>query len=96
MVQCLVYFSSKSKWISTIVGDGRQMRDFTLSDVVDAFILAGKTKTKQKYLILELANLFQLILLLQLAKKVYIPKRPGEPDKLMQISLQQKNFKIFS
>ena len=33
----------------TIVGDGKQMRDFTfVTDVVDAFILAGKIKIKKK------------------------------------------------
>ena len=67
----------------TIVGDGKQTRDFTfVSDVVDAIVLAATSK-----LVGEVFNvgsgiphsINELVELLQ-GEVVYIPKRPGEPD----------------
>tara|TARA_B100000945_G_C20423362_1_gene619160 strand:- start:202 stop:1194 length:993 start_codon:yes stop_codon:yes gene_type:complete len=67
----------------TIVGDGKQTRDFTfVSDVVDAIVLAATSK-----LVGEVFNvgsgiphsINELVELLQ-GEVVYIPKRPGEPE----------------
>ena len=67
----------------TIVGNGKQKRDFTyVSDVVDAFIKASRSNLKNEILnvgsgktisILEIVNLLK-------GEKTYIKKRPGEPD----------------
>ena len=67
----------------TIVGDGNQKRDFIyVSDVCDAFFKCIDPKHKNLILnvgtgkpktVNELANLIS-------NKKVFIPKRPGEPD----------------
>lgn len=67
----------------TIVSDGKQCRDFIyISDVVKAFYLAGISNISGEIInigsgkttsILEIANLIG-------GKKIYIPKRPGEPD----------------
>ena len=67
----------------TVVGDGNQKRDFTyVSDIVEAFIKAsnysksgeifnvGSGKTVSVNYIVKLLN----------GKKIYIKKRPGEPD----------------
>ena len=41
----------------TVVGNGKQKRDFTyVSDVIDALILASKFKKVQKYLMWEVEN----------------------------------------
>ncbi len=69
----------------TIVGSGNQCRDFTfVSDVVDAFILAGFKKKSRN----EIFNVgsgipvsVNRIAKLLEGKKIYIPKRPGEPFK---------------
>ena len=68
----------------TIVGDGKQTRDFIhVYDLVDAMILAvKKTKNCEIYNLASgkevsvnyIANVIS-------DKKVYIPKRPGEPDR---------------
>ena len=67
----------------TIVGDGKQRRDFLyVSDVAKAFYLAAKSKNNgqiynlganKPITILKLANLIG-------GKKIYLPKRPGEPN----------------
>ncbi len=67
----------------TIVGDGKQTRDFLyVTDVVEGFYLAAKSKQSNNIYnlgankpisILNLANLIG-------GKKIFIPKRPGEPD----------------
>lgn len=67
----------------TIVGDGRQKRDFIyVSDVVEAFIKAGLSKIENEVFnvgtgapqdINKLASSLG-------GEKTYIPKRPGEPD----------------
>ncbi len=68
----------------TIVGDGKQTRDFTyVTDVARAFLFAAKSKvyhdvfnvgtskpTSVNYVAKKLGG-----------KKIHIPKRPGEPDK---------------
>lgn len=69
----------------TIVGNGKQKRDFTyVSDVVNAFILASKKKINKNEIInvgcgkpISINNLVKLI---RPNKIKYIPKRPGEPD----------------
>ena len=68
----------------TIVGDGNQTRDFIhVSDLVDAIILAAqKGKNSEIYnvgrgkeiTVNSIANMIS-------SKKVYIPKRPGEPNR---------------
>ena len=67
----------------TIVGDGTQSRDFTfVSDAVDALVTAGKSSVAGEifnvgsggtYTVNQLADLLG-------GPRVYIPKRPGEPD----------------
>jgi len=67
----------------TIVGDGKQSRDFTfVTDVANAFYLAAKSKIKH-----EIFNVgtgkpttVNYIAKKLLCKKIFIPKRPGEPD----------------
>ena len=68
----------------TIVGDGNQTRDFTfVSDVVDAFIKTLSVKNKSLILNIGSNNTYKINYLVKLInhKFVYIPKRPGEPDK---------------
>ena len=68
----------------TIVGNGKQKRDFTfVSDVVNAFILAGKSKSKKRVFNIGTGKPVSInyVASLMKNKKVYIPKRPGEPDK---------------
>lgn len=68
----------------TVVGNGKQTRDFTfVSDVVEAIVQVSK----KKKLIGEIFNIgsgktvsVNKIVELLKGKKVYIPKRPGEPD----------------
>ena len=80
----------------TIVGSGNQSRDFTyVTDVVRAFYLASKTNifhdifnvgtgapTTVNYVAKKLGG-----------KKVFIPKRPGEPDK-SQASIKKISKKL--
>ncbi len=68
----------------TIVGDGNQKRDFTfVSDVVEAFIKTLSVKNKSLILNIGSNNTYKINYLVKLInhKYVYIPKRPGEPDK---------------
>ena len=68
----------------TIVGDGKQSRDFTyVTDVANAFYLASRSKifhdiynvgTGKPTSVNFVANKIG-------GKKIFIPKRPGEPDK---------------
>jgi len=68
----------------TIVGDGKQKRDFTyVSDIVDAIIKTSKRKNLKG----EIYNVgsgktvsINKIAKLLGGKKIFIPKRPGEPD----------------
>ena len=67
----------------TIVGDGNQKRDFTyVSDVVDAIIKSARSKIENKIFNIGSGKTVSVNYLIKLigGKKIYIPKRPGEPN----------------
>ena len=67
----------------TIVGDGEQTRDFTyVTDVVDACFLAAKSDVSGEIFNVGSDNTYSINYLANLlgGDRVYIPKRPGEPD----------------
>ena len=68
----------------TIVGDGNQTRDFTyVSDVVDAMIKASESNVEGEIFNIGSEKDVSVNKIAELlgGKKVYIPKRPGEPEK---------------
>lgn len=68
----------------TIVGDGEQKRDFIyVDDVCEAFIKAAESDISGDIFNIgteETQSINYLVSLLGKTKKVYLPKRPGEPD----------------
>ena len=68
----------------TVVGDGKQLRDFTfVSDVVNAFLKAADSKVRQQIFNVGSGSpqsVNRLVELLDCKDIEYIPKRPGEPD----------------
>ena len=67
----------------TIVGDGSQTRDFTfVSDVAKAFLAAAKSDLIDSVFNVGSKETYSVNYLVQLldGDKIYIPKRPGEPD----------------
>ena len=67
----------------TIVGDGKQKRDFTyVDDVVDAYIEMLGSNFKNEIFNVGSGNCYSINYLVSLLKgnSVNIPKRPGEPD----------------
>jgi UDP-glucose 4-epimerase len=67
----------------TIVGDGKQTRDFTyVTDVADAVYTASQSDTSNEVLNVGSGNHYSVNQLVELlgGEKTYIPKRPGEPD----------------
>jgi UDP-glucose 4-epimerase len=67
----------------TVVGDGTQRRDFLyVTDVAEAFRLAAETGREGEIWNLGAGNPQSVNRLVELlgGEKVYIPKRPGEPD----------------
>ena len=67
----------------TVVGSGKQTRDFTyVSDVVDAFIIASKSKKYNKIYNVGSGKTISVNTIVKIlnCKKIKIPKRPGEPD----------------
>lgn len=67
----------------TIVGDGKQTRDFTyVTDVVDACYKAAMSDITQEIFNVGSDNTYSINYLADLlgGEKHYIPKRPGEPD----------------
>ena len=67
----------------TVVGDGRQTRDFTyVSDVVDAFICAANSNLSGVAMNVGSSNHYSVNRLVELlgGDTINIPKRPGEPD----------------
>ena len=94
-----VFLSQRiNKYPLTIVGNGKQTRDFTyVSDIVDAIYCVYKKKKK----IVDIFNVGSgtTVSVMTLAKKlsdkfIFIPKRPGEPDSTFaDISKIKKNYK---
>jgi|TARA_B110000238_G_C16096225_1_gene426207 UDP-glucose 4-epimerase len=67
----------------TIVGNGKQTRDFTyVSDVVDAFVCASNSKVYNQIFNVGSGKTIAVNKIASLLsdKKTYMPKRPGEPD----------------
>ena len=67
----------------TVVGNGKQKRDFTyVSDAVDAIIKAAKSNLSGKIFNVGSGKTVSVNRVVKLlgGKKIYIPKRPGEPD----------------
>jgi UDP-glucose 4-epimerase len=67
----------------TVVGDGNQTRDFTyVTDVANAFWKSALSDVSNEIMNVGSDNTYSVNLLTELLKseKVYIPKRPGEPD----------------
>ncbi len=67
----------------TVVGDGNQTRDFTyVTDVVNAMIKACRSRAKNKIYNVGSGKTISVNKIVELlgGKKIYIPKRPGEPD----------------
>jgi len=67
----------------TVVGDGKQTRDFTfVSDVVSAIIAAAESDVSGEIINIGSNNTYSINRLVELlgGDIMYIPKRPGEPD----------------
>ncbi len=67
----------------TIVGSGNQTRDFTyVSDVISAILMASNSKLSNKILNVGSGRTISVNRIVKLlgGKKVYIKKRPSEPD----------------
>ena len=67
----------------TIVGDGKQTRDFTfVSDIAAAFIAAAESDVSGEIINIGSDNTYSVNRLVELldGDVVHIPKRPGEPD----------------
>jgi len=67
----------------TVVGNGKQTRDFTyVEDIVEVICSALKSKVKNQIFNVGSGKTYSINYLTKLigGKKIYIPKRPGEPD----------------
>ncbi|MFT6069467.1 MAG: UDP-glucose 4-epimerase [Bacteriovoracaceae bacterium] len=67
----------------TVVGDGKQTRDFTyVTDIVDAVYAASRSDLNGEVMNVGSGNHYSINRLVELlgGKVTYIPKRPGEPD----------------
>ncbi len=67
----------------TVVGDGQQTRDFTyVTDVANAFVQAAQSEISGEAINVGSGNHYSVNALVSLlgGERVYIPKRPGEPD----------------
>ena len=67
----------------TVVGDGKQTRDFTfISDIISAIICAAESNVKDEIINIGSNNTYSINRVVELleGEVVYIPKRPGEPD----------------
>lgn len=67
----------------TVVGDGKQTRDFVfVQDVIRAFLSAAESDVVGEIFNVGSGNIYSINNIVRLLKGpvVYIPKRPGEPD----------------
>tara|TARA_X000000950_G_scaffold192234_1_gene231955 strand:+ start:1126 stop:2118 length:993 start_codon:yes stop_codon:yes gene_type:complete len=67
----------------TLVGDGKQSRDFTyVSDVVEVFLIAARSKLYNKIYNVGSSKTIQVKTIIKYmgGKYITVPKRPGEPD----------------
>jgi UDP-glucose 4-epimerase len=67
----------------TVVGDGRQTRDFTfVTDVVDAFVTAAESESAGEIFNVGSGGHYSVNRLVELlgGETIAVPKRPGEPD----------------
>jgi UDP-glucose 4-epimerase len=67
----------------TVVGDGKQTRDFTfVTDVADAFVKAAASDVTGEFMNVGSGNTYSVNHLVELlgGPVVHLPKRPGEPD----------------
>ena len=67
----------------TVVGDGKQTRDFTfVSDIVAAIIAAAESDVSGEIINIGSDNTYSVNRLVELldGEVIYIPKRPGEPE----------------
>ena len=67
----------------TVVGDGNQSRDFTfVSDVVSAFHAAAKSDKKNEIYNVGSGHHISINRIVDLlgGEKIFVPKRPGEPN----------------
>lgn len=79
----------------TIVGDGEQTRDFTyVTDIVDACFLAAKSDIHGEIFNVGSGNTYSINYLADLlgGERVYISKRPGEPDSTYADIMKIKKF----
>ena len=81
-----VFLAQKLKNLPlTVVGDGKQKRDFTyVTDIVDAIIaVLDNKKSKNKIFNVgsgKTVSINKIIKLMKVDKTINIPKRPGEPS----------------
>ena len=67
----------------TVVGDGKQTRDFTfVADIADAFYTAAQSDLSSEFFNVGSSGHYSVNRLVELlgGSVTYIPKRPGEPD----------------
>jgi UDP-glucose 4-epimerase len=67
----------------TVVGDGRQSRDFTfVTDVAEAFVRAAESEAAGEIFNVGSGGTYSINRLVELlgGEVAYVPKRPGEPD----------------
>ncbi len=67
----------------TVVGDGKQTRDFVfVTDVANAFFMAANSNCQQEVMNVGSGGTYSVNCLIELlgGEAKYIPKRPGEPD----------------
>ncbi|MBF0299284.1 MAG: GDP-mannose 4,6-dehydratase [Oligoflexia bacterium] len=68
----------------TVVGDGNQCRDFIyVTDVASAFFAAASSDVSNEVFNVGSGNTYSINLLVELlaGEKIFLPKRPAEPDK---------------
>ena len=79
-----VFLAQKiAKTAFTVVGDGTQTRDFTyVTDICDALISASNSSCTGEVFNVGSGKTISINKIVDLldGKKIYIPKRPGEPD----------------